>query len=334
MVPGSGRANARPSGPVTLPPAGGTPAASPFVGDSEMAARMAAFDWPATPVGPASEWPPSLCTAVGICLSSRYPMVIWWGPELTLLYNDAWVPILGPVKHPAVGLPGIRVWPEMWHIIGEQLNGVLATGQATWSDDQLLPALRFGYLEEAYFTYSYSAIHDESGAVGGVFTAVTETTQRVLGERRLRTLRALGEVATIAAGTERYATVEQVCQAALQALAGNRADVPFAGAYVLDADAAAARLAATMGMRGDAGLLPAVLPDPSLPAGAGLALWEAVSAGQALTMRGLAERCRAAVLPAARSPCACPSARLPRRPCSPGTAHSTRTRSPTGSCRA
>ncbi len=108
--------------------------------DSEMTARIAAFDWPGTPLGP---------------------------------------------------MPG---WPEMWHIIGEQLNSVLATGEATWSDDQLLSAMRFGYLEEAYFTYSYSAIRDESGAVAGVFTAVTETTRRVLSERRLRTLRALGEV--------------------------------------------------------------------------------------------------------------------------------------------
>jgi hypothetical protein len=94
-------------------------------------------------------------------------MVIWWGPELVLIYNDAWVQILGPAKHPALGEPGELVWPEMWHIIGAQLPGVLDSGQATWSDDQLLPAMRHGYLEEAYFTYSYSPIRDETGGVAG-----------------------------------------------------------------------------------------------------------------------------------------------------------------------
>jgi len=220
---------------------------SPFVGNSEMAARMAAFNWAATPLGPVSRWPQSLRTAVGICLSSRYPMVIWWGPDLVLLYNDAWVPILGPEKHPALGLPGARVWPELWHIIGTQLHSVLSTGQATFSDDQLLPAMRFGYLEEAYFTYSYSAIRDESGAVAGVFTAVSETTQHVLSERRLRTLRTLGEKTGLAA-TQGGDTVEQVCAAAVTAMADNRADIPFAAIYTLNPGDPIAHFVSAMGI--------------------------------------------------------------------------------------
>ena len=108
---------------------------SPFVGDSEMAARMSAFNWAATPLGPVSKWPQSLRTAVGICLSSRHPIVIWWGSQLALLYNDACVPILGPDKHPALGVPGMAVWPENWHIIGQQLQSVLETGYATFSDE-------------------------------------------------------------------------------------------------------------------------------------------------------------------------------------------------------
>jgi PAS domain S-box-containing protein len=212
-----------------------------------MAARMSAFNWAATPLGPVSKWPQSLRTAVGICLSSRYPMVIWWGPDLALIYNDAWVPILGPDKHPALGWPGIQVWPENWHIIGQQLRSVLETGQATFSDDQYLPVKRFGYLEEAYFTYSYSAIRDELGVVRGVFTAITETTQRVLSDRRLRTLRKLGERTALAA-TEGGATVEVVCDAAVQALAENRADIPFAAIYTLNPGDPAALLVSSMGM--------------------------------------------------------------------------------------
>jgi hypothetical protein len=78
------------------------------------------------------------------------------------------------------------------------LEGVLVSGKATWSDDQLLPMDRHGYLEETYWTYSYSPIRDESGAVVGVFTAVNETTARVIAERRLRTLQELSTQASMA----------------------------------------------------------------------------------------------------------------------------------------
>jgi PAS domain S-box-containing protein len=195
------------------------------------AEMIAELGWSATSLGPITSWPQSLRTAVSICLASRHPMVIWWGPELVLIYNDAWVPILGPAKHPALGKPGELVWPEMWHIIGAQLRSVLDTGQATWSDDQLLPAMRHGYLEEAYFTYSYSPIRDETGGVAGVFTAVIETTDRVLNERRLRTVRELGDISAVTAPT-----MQQACDAALAVLARSRADIPFASIYLLDAE--------------------------------------------------------------------------------------------------
>ena len=134
-------------------------------------------------------WPQSLRTSVSICLNSRFPILIWWGPELVKLYNDAYREILG-AKHPtAMGARGRDVWPEIWHIIGPMLSSVLERGEATWSENIMLPLERKGFAEECYFTFSYSPIHDESGGIGGVFTAVTETTQQVLSERRLRTLR-------------------------------------------------------------------------------------------------------------------------------------------------
>ena len=226
------------------------------------AEMIAELDWSATSLGPITSWPQSLRTAVSICLASRHPMVIWWGPELVLIYNDAWVPILGPAKHPALGKPGELVWPEMWHIIGAQLRSVLDTGQATWSDDQLLPAMRHGYLEEAYFTYSYSPIRDETGGVAGVFTAVIETTDRVLNERRLRTVRELGDISAVTAPT-----MQQACDAALAVLARSHADIPFASIYLLDAENAenaedVARRAAFFGMVDDPRIVPTELhPD-------------------------------------------------------------------------
>ncbi|WP_300008609.1 SpoIIE family protein phosphatase [Pseudonocardia sp.] len=271
---------ADPDTPMNAPPDGAAHRADTafLAGGGEMGRRIAELDGAATPLGPLASWSTTLRTAVGICVSSRHPMVIWWGPQLALLYNDAWIPILGPAKHPALGRPGRAVWPEMWHIIGRQLTSVLRTGEATWSDDQLLPAHRFGYLEEAYFTYSYSPIRTGDGQVGGVFTAVTETTGRVLGERRLRTLRELGDVA-------QAADVEQACSRTLAALATNRADIPFAAVYLLAPDGASARLVATEGL--DRAVLPEALP----PAGpVGRSIWQAATQGRTVASSGLARR--------------------------------------------
>ncbi len=139
-------------------------------------------DWAATPVGPEPGWPQSLRTAVSICLESRFPMIIFWGADLVQFYNEAYIPILG-AKHPrALGQRAIDCWPEIWQQIGPMLRGVLATGTATWSDDMLLRLERKGFVEDCYFTFSYSPITDENG-IGGVFCAVTETTAKVLRER-------------------------------------------------------------------------------------------------------------------------------------------------------
>jgi len=213
-----------------------------FAGDGEMAGLVRSHDWSQTSLGAIKTWSSSLRTAVSICLNSRFPMVIWWGKELVLIYNDAWRPILG-TKHPnALGKSGWEVWPEMWSTIGEQLNGVLKTGQATWSDDLLLPAMRYGYLEEAYFTYSYSPIFLENGEVGGAFTAVTETTKRVIGERQLRTLREL------AAKTVEAKSVEKACKIACASLANNPYDIPVALLYLVENDGRQARLVGTVGI--------------------------------------------------------------------------------------
>uniref|UniRef100_A0A832H6U3 histidine kinase n=1 Tax=Oscillatoriales cyanobacterium SpSt-402 TaxID=2282168 RepID=A0A832H6U3_9CYAN len=199
-----------------------------FIGGGEMGALMRSLDWSQTPLGSVESWSQSLKVAVNICLNSRFPMVVWWGNDLILLYNDAWQPILGN-KHPqALCKPGAQVWAEIWDIVGIQLHSVLATGKATWSDDQLLLVNRYGYTEEAYFTYSYSPIFLETGEVGGAFTAVAETTQRVIGERRLATLRHLADQA----GQSR--TVEQACQKAIQTFSENSTDIPLAWIYLFN----------------------------------------------------------------------------------------------------
>ncbi|MGE0825413.1 MAG: PAS domain S-box protein [Candidatus Binatia bacterium] len=155
-------------------------------GGGTMGALIRAFDWSSSPLGPVSQWPSSLRTAVNLCLNSHFPIVIFWGPELRMLYNDAYMRILAD-KHPAsLGQAAENVWPEIWSIVGPMLQQVLATRQATWVEDFLLVTQRHGYPEESYFTFSYSPIADDTGRVGGVFCPVTETTVRKQVEKALR----------------------------------------------------------------------------------------------------------------------------------------------------
>lgn len=211
-----------------------------FAGNSEMAMLMRSRDWSLSALGAVETWSQSLRTILPLVLNSSFPMVIWWGKEFVLLYNDAWQSILG-TKHPkALGRPGQEVWSEIWDIIGVQLNTVLETAQATWYDDMLLPVDRYGYTEEAFFTYSNSPIFLETGEVGGAFTAVTETTRRVIGERRLRTLREL------AASTGEAKSVEETCHIACATLANNPYDISFALLYLVEQDGQQARLVGTV----------------------------------------------------------------------------------------
>ena len=185
-------------------------------------------DWASTALGDPANWPQSLKTAFGIALSSRFPMVLFWGEELSMLYNDAYAVILRD-KHPtAFGAPARVAWAEIWDVIRPMLEKALA-GEATWSEDQYLTMHRRGFLEEAYFTWSYSPITGESGAPAGVFTAVQEMTERVLSERRLAILRKLGE--------HPATTIDDACATAIRVLASNPNDVPFAAIYVAEGDA-------------------------------------------------------------------------------------------------
>ncbi|MGH7318156.1 MAG: hypothetical protein ACRELA_00785 [Candidatus Rokuibacteriota bacterium] len=125
-----------------------------IVGGGELGERIRALDWSATPLGPLDTWPSHLRASLSICLGSRYPIVIYWGPDFTVLYNDAWIPIPGG-KHPwALGRSGREVWSEIWDVIGPMLEGVVTTGDATRVADQQLFMQRHGYLEECYFGYS------------------------------------------------------------------------------------------------------------------------------------------------------------------------------------
>ena len=209
----------------------------------EMGKLIRVMDWSRTPVGPIELWPQSLKTAVNILLNSRHPMFIWWGRELTNIYNDAHMPMLG-ARHPqALGRSAPNVWADVWPVVGPQAEVVMRECRATCNESILLVMERHGYTEEAYFTFSYSPAPDDAGSVGGVFCAVTENTARVLDERRLKTLRDLGERSLAEAKT-----VEQACRVAAVTLADNLHDFPFALIYLLDEDGKRARLCETVNL--------------------------------------------------------------------------------------
>ena len=219
-------------------------AIDPFAGGGEMGALMRSLDWTKTALGPASAWPQSLRTALSILLETGFPRYIAWGPDFTQFYNDGYRPILGSKKHPAaMGISTRDTFAEIWDIIGPMFDGVMR-GTATNVVDLLLPLDRHGFVEECYFIFSYSPIRAESGEVGGVLVTVMETSERVIGARRLKTLEVLSSQAHEAK------TVQAACEIAARVLGAARDDLSFVLAYVLDGDGTTARLASSAGLAG------------------------------------------------------------------------------------
>jgi len=227
----------------------------PVAADRGMAAVMADWDWPSTPVGETSSWPLALRTVVRLMLTSRFPMWAGWGPELAFFYNDAYRRDTLGIKHPwALGRPAHDVWAEIWDDIGPRIHKVLASGEATWDEDLLLFLERSGYREETYHTFSYSPIADDDGdQIAGMLCVVTEETDRVIGERRMATLR---ELAGDLSG--RHAE-DEVLSAAQRRLAANAKDLPFTLVYLRD-DGGFDRLAATTGFIGEHRAAPSLTP--------------------------------------------------------------------------
>ena len=223
-----------------------------LAGGGECGALLRQVDWAKTPLGPVETWPQSLRTVLSILLSSRQPMFMWWGPELVQFYNDAYRPSLGDDKHPsALGQRGEECWREIWPIIGPLVQGVMTEGRATWAEDQLVPIPQDGALRELFWTFGYSPIREESGRIGGTFVTCTETTQRVLGERRLRTLRDLAVRAP--EQTSDKAAVEM----AARVLSSNPADIPFCALYLLEPDGQSAVLEGLSGLEPSSPVAPA-----------------------------------------------------------------------------
>jgi len=202
-----------------------------LTGGGEMGKLIAAMDWSGTPLGPIAAWPQSLRTTVSLCVCSNFPISIAWGPKHVQIYNDGYWPICGG-KHPtSMGQDYTECWASAWPAVGEAFDRGLA-GHASYIENQRMFLDRNGYLEETFFTFSFSPIHDETGKVGGLFHPVTEQTGKMLSERRTRALRDV----TVRTGKAR--TIADVFALATATLAEYDLDLPLALFYLLDGQTA------------------------------------------------------------------------------------------------
>ncbi|MEO6886706.1 MAG: PAS domain-containing protein, partial [Jatrophihabitantaceae bacterium] len=223
-----------------------------FAGDGETLALLRATDWMQTTLGPLSHWPDELIEAVRVTIPSKMPMLIWWGPDLIQLYNDACAELIGG-KHPeGIAQPAKQCWAEVWDELAPFVNRVIEAGESTFTENMLLLLERHGYLEETYWTFSCSPIRDAGGKVAGVLVVPSDVTARVVGDRRLETIRQLGTVSAANSGT-----VEETCRAAVDVLSANRQAVPFGAIYLVDPDDAQARLVASFGIGEGTAVTPA-----------------------------------------------------------------------------
>ena len=205
-------------------------AAIVFPGQSEMARRLRAYDWSATPLGATDNWPDGLKTAIQIMLTSPQPLWIGWGKELIYFYNDPCKSIMDG-KHPSMlGQPVAMVWKEIWEVISPMLSAVMAGDEGTHVESQLLIMERNGYREETYYTPSYSPILNGDGSVGGIICTNTDDTRRVFGERQVGVLRALAEV------TPASWSWQDACTRGMEVLEAAARDLPFALLYADEPD--------------------------------------------------------------------------------------------------
>src|SRR3954451_23886940 len=202
------------------------PLRTAFDRGGEMGGRMRELDWTTTALGEPQHWPAELRHAVARMLASRAQIVLFWGPQYCALYNDAYIATMGG-KHPGfIGRPGAEMWAEAWGVLRELFDGVVGKDTSFWASDHPFMLERYGFLEETYFDISYDPIRTADNSVGGVFCIVSDTTGRVLGERRVRTLGALGS--RLAGAEDQAALGAQLAEV----LGEDAADLPCVALYL------------------------------------------------------------------------------------------------------
>jgi signal transduction histidine kinase len=223
-----------------------------LVGDTEIVELIRSKDWSRTQLGPIGSWPENLQTTVSLCLASSFPINLIWGPGYVQIWNEGYSRVCGE-KHPgALGSDYRECWASAWPAIGAAFETACA-GETAFLENQPMFLDRNGYLEETCFTFSLSPIRDERGDVVGLFHPVTETTPRMLSERRTRLLRDLASRAV------RAHSVKEATARSLEVLSDYALDLPFLLLYLGDEDGRHARLAGSSGLELGHALSPPVI---------------------------------------------------------------------------
>lgn len=147
-----------------------------------MARRIGSFDWSATPLGPMDGWPVSLMTSVRFMLGQRHACSMFWGPDLIMLYNDAYVPVLGGKEPGALGQPFRRIWADVWDDVRPMVDQTLS-GSGAYAEEMRLVMTRNGFDEETFWTFSYGPLHDDDGMVAGLVNITVDMTALVQSRR-------------------------------------------------------------------------------------------------------------------------------------------------------
>ena len=202
-----------------------------------MAERVRSHDWGATKLGPIDAWPHTLVSYVSLILELPTPAIIFWGADQIQIYNDGYAVIMGP-RHPRyLGATYRECWPDTYPLIYPWMRNVLDRGEVVRVDNTLIPVTRYGFEEEAYFTFTFNPLRDDDGRIAGIYQPVVEVTEAVLGQRRTETLHMM------AAANTGKDPLEQ----ASSALAANPSDVPFAQVFEWDPEHEEVRLVARVG---------------------------------------------------------------------------------------
>lgn len=223
-----------------------------LAGEGEMRMRIREYDWTRTDLGSPQEWPNALKVALEIMLGCGAPAYIAWGPTFVQFYNDAYVAILGETKHPqALGATTIETWGEIWDFVGPSFYGVLESRRPLAMANKLLTMERHGYLEECYFSFSYSALFDDASQPAGILAVAWENTDEFISYRRANALRMLAQNLSEAADIEGIRTAFE------QTVLENPQDMPFGLWYEVRGDRTGLDLVAIAGIERDSVLSPA-----------------------------------------------------------------------------
>jgi PAS domain S-box-containing protein len=188
-------------------------------------------NWAATSLGPIDNWDADLRTMCNLIMASPHPAAMYWGPDLIAIYNEAYILLAGN-KHPTLmGQSYKEAWAEIWDDVKDVFASAISSAQATMKDDDRLFINREDYLEETYFSWSIVPVIGRDGSVVGLYNPAFEKTRRKIAERRMLTLREIGERTTAAREVSKFWPL------LLKGLGYNEVDAPLVLIYSVADDA-------------------------------------------------------------------------------------------------